>query len=283
MPKEDKSERESNSLPAYTSAENILLLLDAYKRKNGKEDEAKIIFGKASSAYTNTKSALRTFGLINENDCEFTTLGRNVAYSEEDEKKQELLHVITSYLPYESILANIFQKGPINETEIKTITNFWGKFGKGSTQRNLAEAAYLFGSMVEYVGLGTYKIGRKGKSSRIEWEADANEIFNKVLTDKDSPSDQNENGIEIPVENIEETFSILEPINEQKTVDSTSTYEQPEITHEINDDKIVTPTFIPKLSITPNITINVDMSDWSEEKIKNFFKCAYGIFEEETE
>jgi hypothetical protein len=31
----------------------------------------------------------------------------------------------------------------------------------------------------------------------------------------------------------------------------------------------------------PNITINVDMSDWSDEKIKTFFKYAYGRFEEE--
>lgn len=31
----------------------------------------------------------------------------------------------------------------------------------------------------------------------------------------------------------------------------------------------------------PNITINVDMSDWSDEKIKTFFKYAYGKFEED--
>lgn len=31
----------------------------------------------------------------------------------------------------------------------------------------------------------------------------------------------------------------------------------------------------------PNITINVDMSNWSDEKIKTFFKCAYGKFEED--
>ena len=32
---------------------------------------------------------------------------------------------------------------------------------------------------------------------------------------------------------------------------------------------------------SPHITINVDMSEWSDEKIEIFFKYAYGKFEED--
>lgn len=98
-----KEKKEDNNLPAYTTADNIILLLDAYKIKNGKEDEAKMIFGKGNSRYSNTKSALRIFELINEDDCNLTNLGRKIAYSNEDEKKVEI------------------------------ITNFWGRFGQGSS------------------------------------------------------------------------------------------------------------------------------------------------------
>ncbi|MEA5058761.1 hypothetical protein SDC9_95114 [bioreactor metagenome] len=36
-----------------------------------------------------------------------------------------------------------------------------------------------------------------------------------------------------------------------------------------------------RVSNLPDITINVDMSDWSDEKMRTFFKYAYGQFEGE--
>lgn len=280
MAKDVKIEKDANVLPAHTTAENLLALLDAYRRKPGKEDEAKVIFGKGTKLYNSTKAALRAFKLINENDCGFTKLGRNVAFSTDEEKKKVLLRFMSSYFPYESLLANILQKSPVASTESTIIENFWGKFGQGSNQRNLEGASNLFGNMVEYVGLGTYVIGRRGKPTRIEWVSNAADLFNAALAESGAPDEHAE--VQVETEEIEENIEVAEPTTEE-TEEATPSYEQPAVTYEPKPEEKVAPSIITKPFIAPNITINVDMSDWPEEKIKSFFKYAYAKFEEETE
>lgn len=271
-----KEKKEENNLPAYTTSDNIILLLDVYKKKNGKEDEAKMMFGKGNSTYSNTKSALRILELINEDDCTLTESGRTIAYSNEDEKKIEILDVITSYSPYEAVLHNILKEGESFETDIEVITNFWGRFGRGSSQGNLEEAAKLFGNIIQYVGLGQFVIGRKGKKTRVIWNSDAYEIFHETIGKcrEAEPANDEEALENQPKESMDKLDDDIEKKDTNELLDESE--------RSIDLDKKI-PNIKNKECTYPSITINVDMSQWSEEKIRSFFKYAYGKFDEERE
>lgn len=79
-----------SSLPAYTTIENILKLIDALRRKNNDEEEAKPLFGMGDTAFRSTKSVLRTFNIIEESNTNFTATGRQIAYAGNDEERKRL-------------------------------------------------------------------------------------------------------------------------------------------------------------------------------------------------
>ena len=100
-----------SSLPAYTTIENILKLIDALRRKNNDEEEAKPLFGMGDTAFRSTKSVLRTFNIIEESNTNFTATGRQIAYAGNDEERKKIiLEVIKRYPPYEALLHNIAEK-----------------------------------------------------------------------------------------------------------------------------------------------------------------------------
>lgn len=92
-------------LPAYTTVENIIKLIDALRLKNNDEEEAKPLFGMGDSTFTNTKSVLRTFKIIKESNMDFTDEGRQIAYADNDEERKSIiLGIILNHPPYESLL-----------------------------------------------------------------------------------------------------------------------------------------------------------------------------------
>ncbi|MDE8735120.1 hypothetical protein P0G10_18655 [Eubacteriales bacterium DFI.9.88] len=260
-----------NNLPAYSTIDNMLLLLDTLKRKK-KEDEVKAIFGKGGSAYTNTKSALRTLGFIEIDSLEFTDKGRKVVYSQDEDKKNEMVKMLVAYPPYEVFLMSLLQKNNLNTTEVDEIVNFWGKANYGSTERNREDGAKLFMSILNYLELGKYVVGRGNNSTRIEWESDIKERVQRLI-DLQSNNDICTSHSE--QEDIEDIVS-----NENNLVDDTQDETSIQLTtitsgtEKMNAEKI-------DIVRNPHITINVDMSEWSDEKIKVFFKYVYGRFEED--
>lgn len=275
-----KNTTEATSLPAYTTIDNIFRLIEALKRKNCVEKDAKAVFGMGSSAFTNTRSALRTFGIIKEENCEFTDFGLAIAYSKDDDKKAQLQVITKKYLPYESLLINAFQKGFVTETTAEEIINFWGRFKYGSSQRNMSDGATLFMSIIEYLGYGKYVSGRAGKQTRIVWS----EGIDKVILGEAE---------ETPVA---ETTT-AEPIETTLLVETTpQSNEEVEAEQEVQQEIVARPNEVMPIQVTPdynasratgktiavpNITINVDMTTWSEDKIESFFRYAYGLFKEE--
>lgn len=266
--------KETSRLPAYTTIENMLFLLDIFRNKNGDEETSKPLFGKTSS-YGVTKSALRSFKLIMEDSCQLAPLGKIISYSNEIQKKGEVFKLVVSYSPYESLLMNIFRENE-TETETSEMVNFWGRFDKGSTPRNLEDAARLFGTIVEYIELGKFKKGSRGKASRIIWVNEAKQKFEEAL----SSNNLQTTGLE-GIDN--EAIETVETPNEEPIEENTEVEEQPA---NVKGNEVAigkTPSIITKATYAPNITINVDMSDWTDEKIKSFFKYAYGIFDEDEE
>lgn len=267
------SKTSSNNLPAYTTVENILSLIETFKRKSKNEDEAKAIFNKGDSAYTNTKSALRTFGFIENESLEFTEDGRKIAYSQGEDKKGEIIRILKNYRPYEVFLSGLLQKDNALQTEIEEIVNFWGKAGYGSTQRNLEDGAKLFMSIIDYSGFGNYIIGRGKNSTRIEWVPNIKEEIEKLANESNNDFSVDPTAIiDSKVANTSELTS--EDKESQGNVEAVKSPAE----NDANSHMISHPISIANI---PNITINVDMSDWPEDKIRTFFKYAYGKFEED--
>ncbi|MDD4402653.1 MAG: hypothetical protein PHI24_12420 [Desulfitobacteriaceae bacterium] len=128
--------------------------------------------------------------------------------------------------------------------------------------RNLSKST----CRLHYIGLGKYVIGRGSNPTRIEWvpdiKAEINNLYpeNPIGEQEENPSLQDKDTIE------------------ESVFDTVPLEKEPDIADERKIKLIKNP--IGAVSL-PNITINVDMSDWSNEKIKIFFKYAYGKFEED--
>ncbi|MEA4963810.1 hypothetical protein [Lutispora sp.] len=264
----------NNNLPAYTTVENLFNLINVLKKNNKNEESIKALFGLGDSAYRNTKSALKAFGIIENDSLDFTDIGREIAYSGEDNKKEEMTRIVKCYEPYELVLNSIVtSRTDTKVTEIDTIKNLWGRADFGSGDRNRNDGATLFMSVIDYIGFAKYVIGRGSNPTRIEWAPDIKNKINSL--NQDSPI----------VEQEENTNSNGKDTIEASIVDTATVEEEQEensSTVNIVDERNVKPIEKPVSAVSlPNVTINVDMSDWSDEKIKTFFKYAYGKFEED--
>lgn len=273
MPK-DVSKPMSSILPSGTNVENLLDLINVLKKNSKNEESIKALFGKSMTVYNNTKAALKAFGIIEMNSLDFTgNIGREIAFSGDDNKKEEMTRIVKCYEPYELVLNSIVTSRADTEmTDIDTIKNLWGRADFGSGDRNRNEGATLFMSIFDYIGFGKYIIGRGNNSTRIEWVEDIKEKINR-LNQESSITMQKENANEQENETIDE--GDIDKILIEKQEDSASSVG-------ISDKKDVKP-IKTSLGIVnlPNININVDMSDWTDEKIMTFFKYAYGKFEKE--
>lgn len=261
------------NLPAYTTIDNILLFLDTLKVKK-KDDEVKAIFGKGGSVYTNTKSAVRAFGFIENDSLEFTEAGRQIAYSPSHEKKLNLTKVFKICTPYEVFLLRLLKNGDMTVTTIDDIVNAWGQANYGSTERNRQDAAKLFMSIIQYVEFGKYVIGRGQNSTRIEWEPDIKEKISSIVA-----AEENESSLPFDTKN-----NTLQTDQQEKDAPPESALEKNKKPDENKSTEkemygCRSPHF--RVSNHPNITLNVDMSNWSDEKMKTFFKYVYGQFDED--
>ncbi len=167
---------------------------------------------------------------------------------------------------------SLLQKNNLNTTEVDEIVNFWGKANYGSTERNREDGAKLFMSILDYLELGKYVIGRGNNSTRIEWESDIKERIQRLI---DLQSNNTTCTSHSEQEDIEDVVS-----TENNLVDDTQGETSIQLTAITNGTKKMK---AEKMDIvrSPHITINVDMSEWSDEKIKIFFKYVYGRFEED--
>ena len=260
-----------SSLPSGTTAENLLNLINVLKKNNKNEDTVKALFGLSNSVYTKTKAALKAFGIIESKSLDFTAgVGREIAFSGEDNKKAEMVGIIKCYEPYELVLSSLVTaRTDTKTTDIDTIKNLWGKAGFGSGDRNWNDSATLFMTIIDYIEFGKYIIGRGSNPTRIEWVADIHAKINS-LSQKNPIVEQEEN----TSTQVDDTVIDSVPVKKEQ-VENTPTA----IT---DDERNVQPIKKPINAVSlPNITINVDMSDWSDSKIKTFFKYAYGKFEED--
>lgn len=271
---EDKPQKVSDAtLPYSTDDEDLLRLIEAIKRKPDNEKAIKEIYNKSN--FETSRKALETLGILDE-QLSFSTAGKELATEREDSLKRELfLKFFLSYSPYGHFLESIAHSGDLSITETESIKDYWWKHGYGSSGNNREDGVVAFGKLLQLTGLGKFMTGRRGKPSRVEWNPGA-----KASIDAACISDQNNSTLE----------------EQSKTIDSG----QEDVTDSAplsSEDPLVNQSFITNsipylqtpplpnttLNVIPNISINVDMSEWDNSKIITFFKAAYGIFDDDRE
>ncbi|USD83472.1 hypothetical protein M5E02_03355 [Bacillus safensis] len=253
------------TLPYGTSWENILKLLEAIKKKQGDEKGIRAVF--TGAKIDNTRKTMETLGLVSGFD--FKQMGKELAYETNDEKRKQIfLKVILSYQPYELFLSRLDDKDFFEETELEEVKNFWGKHDFGVSPNNRNEAANVFGSFIQLSGLGEFITGRRGKPTRIQWNSEAKKLIDSILNDLSSPQEQIVE--EIQPDYIPETKSDSPIVFTEQDEDLLINQAQPKLNKQNGCS----------LKVTPNITINIDMTDWDIDKMNAFFKAAYGEFDD---
>lgn len=258
------SQSEIWSLPGInTSIENIIALIEVLKVKNKNDEDAKAVFDFSNGIFTSTKSALRQFGIISVESLEFTTLGKEIAFSNDEKRKEAFLSVLRGYTPYEKFLLSIQHSRKSGEyTSLEDLKNYWGRNNYGSTERNRSDAVKLFFGILDYLGLGSYTKGRGSKNpTRFVWDEKVLEIISAIFT----PLSERQ----------EETLKI----DQKLFIEMPSETNKKEKVYS-GDRNANIPKIASEHKTTFNVTINVDMKDWPMEKIKEFFKYLDGHDEE---
>lgn len=240
------AQAEDDTLPYRADAGDITTLVEA--RAHGREvDQIKTQFT-SRSAFQGALSTASTLGFVLKEKGELTERGRRFALADKENRQNLLLHAILEYEPYDLLLGAVFNREEEDKTTIDWIERWWATHEYGTSETNRNQGSTTFAKLIEYVGLGEYKQGRRGYQTRIEWGSDASSILrharNRVVQDEEEDSLQQDS---------------LEPKDADSThqapVDQTETQE-PE--GSLSENNALTLNFsnnrVAKLSLPPTLT-----------------------------
>ncbi|HLT17975.1 MAG TPA: hypothetical protein VKZ96_00860 [Thermomicrobiales bacterium] len=243
------------TLPYRTDWQEMAAVLD-YAKGGGGADRAALDarFG-AGEAMRETLNALEQLGLAVRDESggvRLTELGDRVAYAPNEAARiQALLEAMVGYPPYRIPLERAIAEGD-EVIDAPWVEHVWQvDMRLGQPRNRVAEARTFFFRLADAAGLGTYRRGVRGQTTRLELAEDAAERLRPLL--------------ERPVEAF--------PTEESAAVPSGA----PEPT---------TPappvTSVPAVSHpgAATISITVDMTDWDLDRIAAFLKLiGYPIVE----
>ena len=163
-------------LPYRTTGEDLERFVSACNR--GRDMEQIQSLFPSSRKFSGTTSAADTLGLYKPEEEILTSRGEAMASGEADEKEEALFQAVLEFEPYELLLEATFTSGLKEKeegkfTSLKWIEKWWRDNGYGSSQTNRDEGSTTFANIASYLELGTYKQGRHGHPSRVEWVTDA--------------------------------------------------------------------------------------------------------------
>jgi len=166
----------STVLPYRTTGEDLERFASACSR--GRDmDQIQSLFP-SSRNFSGTTSAADTLGLYRSEKEALTSRGKVLAEGEPNEKVEALFQAVLEFEPYELLLEAIFTSGVEEKEEgkftpLEWIEKWWRDNGYGSSQTNRDEGSTTFANIASYLKLGSYKQGRHGHPSRVEWDSNA--------------------------------------------------------------------------------------------------------------
>jgi hypothetical protein len=235
-------------LPYRTAGEDLERFCSACNR--GRDmDQIQSLFP-SSRNFSGTTSAAATLGLYKPEEEVLTSSGEVLATGEPDKKKEALFQAVLEFEPYELLLEAIFTSGVKEKEEskftpLKWVEKWWEDNGYGSSQTNRDEGSTTFANISSYLELGSYKQGRHGHPSRIEWDPNAEKRVDKarerLQRNEISESEKKAVGNKEPVEDEEDLVG-----GEKSEIESPP--ENNSLTLNLSDGRVAKLSLPPKLS-----------------------------------
>lgn len=145
-------------------------------RARGRSMDQVRTLGFSEKGFEGTRRAAEALGLLDEED-ELTEKGKEFALAREGKGRQRLvLRQMMEFEPYGLLFTSLLDTGTPDETELEEIELWWATHDFGNSESNRERGSTALARLVDYVGLGTYVVGRGGHASRIEWKTDASKV-----------------------------------------------------------------------------------------------------------
>jgi hypothetical protein len=235
-------------LPYRTDWRELARVLDYCKGKGAERAALDARFGGGESL-RETLNALEQLGLMQRSetgDVRLTSLGDRLAYAASDaESRLVLVEAMLLYWPYRVPLERALD-GNLTVLDAPAVERIWQVDMRLAQPRNrVEEARTFFFRLADDAGLGTYRRGVRGQTTRLEFTQDAPATVRTVLaTLGNSPADRKSPAEENPA-----------PVPPPEEIRPRSV----RISHAPDAGR-------PAV----DLTVHVDMSGWELDKIESF-------------
>ena len=244
------------TLPYRTDWQDMAALLDYAKGSGADRTALDARFG-AGEAMRETLNALDQLDLVVRDDSggvRLTQLGDRLAYAPgEQDQLGVLVEALAGYDPYRIPFERALADG-MEVIEAPWVEHVWQvDMRLGQPRNRVAEARTFFFRLADAAGLGTYRRGVRGQTTRLELTETFSQQIEPLLTQP-------------PTRRLAE-----EPDVAATVAESPSTPQQLTVSH------APTP---PGSAPPPPISISVDMSDWDLDRIEAFLRMiGYPVVE----
>jgi hypothetical protein len=243
------------TLPYRTDWQDMSALLDYAKGSGADRAALDARFG-AGEAMRETLNALDQLGLVVRDDSggvRLTELGDRLAYAPGDtDRLRVLVEALLGYGPYRTPLERALADG-LEVVEAPWVEHVWQvDMRLGQPRNRVAEARTFFFRLADAAGLGTYRRGVRGQTTRLEMAGNF-------------------------------------PAQVQPLVARPSSDARPQpVTAEVRDSsaspqaqELPAPSRLPgPVANAPALSVTVDMSDWDLDRIEAFLRMiGYPIVE----
>jgi hypothetical protein len=166
------------TLAYRTTPEEVKQVIEAINRRRSIE-QIQTLFP-SPTAFQSAMQAAIVLGFVDADTNSLRPSGRDYLL-QADKRTEIMLNAMCHYEPYGLLLEAIFVRDTPAETPTEWIIDWWSANEYGASPNNREEAATTFGKLIEAVGLGTFMLGRRGKSTRIQWTTGAAKRIKEIL------------------------------------------------------------------------------------------------------
>jgi hypothetical protein len=263
-------------LPYRSDWREMSNVLDYCKGKGADRGSLEARFG-AGESLRETLNALEQLGLVERSDSGDTRLtgrGEALAYApDQAHLRERLIETMLAYAPYRFPLERALA------TEMTVLDGPWVEhiwqvdMRLGQPRNRVEEARTFFYRLANEAGLGTYRRGVRGQTTRLELAAEFGERLRPIVERnasvpqpaRDRPAGRGDAPVEMPtarpaVTSAQDPAPVLAP-DAGSDVSPPVRLVQPGLTGDQT---------LPGLP--PGISIQVDMSNWELERIEGFLR-----------
>jgi hypothetical protein len=270
------------ALPYRSDWREMSSVLDYCKGKGADRSSLEARFGGGESL-RETLNALEQLGLIERSDggdARLTSQGEALAYAPDQARLRErLIETMLDYPPYRFPLERAL------DTDAGVLDGPWVEhiwqvdMRLGQPRNRVEEARTFFYRLADEAGLGTYRRGVRGQTTRLELAADFSERLRAVIERRSAgdqvvsrPGRRQPAPAGTPATGLERRS---EPTEEASGAADRAMAEQQD---ERRSEAVTAPAMAGAQALPglpPGISIQVDMSDWDLERIERFL-CLIG-------